>query len=158
GSTTHRLLLPNGTWKRLDEIVHGDRITLSRGTGLWPSDFVQTDWKPEPYLTHALIAEAVGVSPFTVGRHLKGHRTTSDAQLALLVVQYRSQGKPRAVLTKKRASVRVPELVNERFGAFLGYLIGDGHISDVKRTIGLTTGDEPQADHFARLTEELFGI
>ena len=30
----------------------------------------------------------------------------------------------------------------KKFGAFLGYLIGDGHISDVKRTIGLTTGDE----------------
>jgi stage V sporulation protein R len=42
--------------------------------------------------------------------------------------------------------------------AFLGYLIGDGHISERKRTIGLTSADEPQVDRFAQLTEELFGI
>ncbi len=48
--------------------------------------------------------------------------------------------------------------MEERLAAFLGYLTGDGHISEVKRVIGLTTGDESQADHFARLTEELFGI
>ena len=33
-------------------------------------------------------------------------------------------------------------MVDERSRAFLGYLIGDGHISERKRTIGLTTGDE----------------
>ncbi len=40
----------------------------------------------------------------------------------------------------------------------MGYLIGDGHISEVKRTIGLTTGDEEQADQFAQLLDEVFGI
>ena len=58
----------------------------------------------------------------------------------------------------KRRAICVPEAVDERLAAFLGYLTGDGHISEVKRVIGLTTGDESQADHFARLTEELFGI
>ena len=48
--------------------------------------------------------------------------------------------------------------MDEKFATFLGYLIGDGHISDVKRVIGLTTGDESQADHFAELVQELFGI
>jgi len=37
-------------------------------------------------------------------------------------------------------------------------LIGDGNISKKKRVIGLTTGDEEQADRFALLTEQLFGI
>ena len=61
-------------------------------------------------------------------------------------------------MLKKRTVVRVPSHVEESFAAFLGYLIGDGHISDVKRTIGLTTGDESQADHFIALVESLFGI
>ncbi len=46
-----------------------------------------------------------------------------------------------------------PKSVDESLAAFLGYLIGDGHISEVKRTIGLTSGDEAQADHFAQLAE-----
>jgi stage V sporulation protein R len=37
-------------------------------------------------------------------------------------------------------------------------LVGDGHISKRKRTIGVTTGDDEQADRFVRLTEELFGL
>jgi stage V sporulation protein R len=40
----------------------------------------------------------------------------------------------------------------------LGYLVGDGHISTVKRVIGLTTGDEVQADRFAGLVQHLFGL
>src|SRR5215207_4238953 len=58
----------------------------------------------------------------------------------------------------KRSEVLIRDVVDEQIGAFRGYLIGDGHISDKKRVIGLTTGDEAQADHFANLVEELFGI
>jgi len=61
-------------------------------------------------------------------------------------------------MIKRRRHIRVPRIVDERLAAFLGYLIGDGHISVIKRVIGLTTGDESQADHFAALTEELFGL
>mgnify|MGYP003882103243 CR=1 FL=1 len=58
----------------------------------------------------------------------------------------------------RRQPLTYPAIVDECLGAFLGYLIGDGHISAVKRTIGLTTGDEPQADHFIHLTEALFNL
>ena len=53
---------------------------------------------------------------------------------------------------KRRSRSAFPNVVDEKLAAFLGYLTGDGHISEVKRIIGLTTGDESQADHFARLT------
>jgi stage V sporulation protein R len=58
----------------------------------------------------------------------------------------------------KRAPLRVPVLVDEKVGAFLGYLVGDGHISRVKRVLGLTTGDEPQAQAFLTLALDLFGV
>ena len=57
-----------------------------------------------------------------------------------------------------RRAIRIPNVLDEKLASFLGYLIGDGHISAIKRTIGLTTGDESQADDFAALTAELFGI
>jgi stage V sporulation protein R len=37
-------------------------------------------------------------------------------------------------------------------------MVGDGHISDKKRTLGLTTGDLEQSEEFSRLTEDLFGL
>jgi stage V sporulation protein R len=40
----------------------------------------------------------------------------------------------------------------------LGYLVGDGHISRVKRVLGLTTGDHDQAATFADLAHQLFGL
>ena len=58
----------------------------------------------------------------------------------------------------RRQTIRVPAVVDEQLGAFLGYLIGDGHISEVKRTIGLTTGDLEQVEAFADLVRNLFGI
>jgi stage V sporulation protein R len=61
-------------------------------------------------------------------------------------------------MQNRRRIIRVPEILDERLGAVFGYLIGDGHISAVKRVIGLTTGDEEQAERFANLIEDLFGI
>jgi stage V sporulation protein R len=52
----------------------------------------------------------------------------------------------------------VPTVVDDKFAALLGYLTGDGHISEKKRTIGLTTGDEEQADRFVQLVWELFRL
>src|SRR5207302_673534 len=53
---------------------------------------------------------------------------------------------------------RIPEIIDSRVAQFAGYLIGDGHISRVKRHVGLTTGDEPQARAFVDLGYELFGL
>jgi stage V sporulation protein R len=57
-----------------------------------------------------------------------------------------------------RRDVVIPQRVDEDLGAFLGYLVGDGHISRVKRHLGLTTGDEPQARRFAALAGRLFYV
>jgi stage V sporulation protein R len=60
--------------------------------------------------------------------------------------------------TSRRAPVRLPLRVNPSVGAFLGYLVGDGHISKVKRNLGLTTGDVEQANAFHELAMDLFGV
>jgi stage V sporulation protein R len=130
GSVTHRLLLPDNTWRRLDELQVGDRLLLARGQNLWAKEHVRLSWEQE-------------VSERSVKR--LAALATSGA-VGPLVCDIRPQ------------PITIPQIVDEDLGAFLGYLIGDGHISDVKRTIGLTTGDEPQADHFARLVEKLFGL
>jgi stage V sporulation protein R len=130
------------------------------GINLWATEQVAIRWAPPPpRLTVEKIGELVGVSTTTVRRSGKGLGTRVDGQVADLIVQYRQELAHRgSTQDKRRKPIRVPVCVDERLGAFLGYLIGDGHISARKRTIGLTTGDEPQADHFAQLTRELFDL
>ena len=159
GSTTHRLLLPDGGWKRLGELILGDRVTLARGTGIWATRPVQLKWENEDRLKIEEVCTQANVSVRTLYRHINGRKVKAAARIEPLLAMHREAlGERGMTMLKKRKAILIPETVNERFAAFLGYLIGDGHISDKKRTIGLTTGDESQADHFAELVSELFRI
>ncbi len=158
GSNTHRVMLPDGSWRQLADLRTGDRIKIGGGTNLWSEEYVPIKWKVEERLTLQRVAALVGTTFTTVQRHLRGIPTRFDDKLALLIPQYRTDCASKTVMHNKRKPIRVPSVVNEALGSFLGYLIGDGHISNRKRTIGLTTGDEAQADHFAQLTADLFGL
>ena len=158
GSITHRVRLPDGNWKALGEIEVGDRVAIALGANVWATESVRLDWQPAERLTLQRAAEVAGVSIWTMLRYRDGKNVRKSAQLAVVNERYERDFDALSFNQNKRATVRIPEIVDERFGAFLGYLIGDGHISDKKRVIGLTTGDEAQADHFAELTRELFVI
>ncbi len=158
GSTTHRVMLPDGGWKRLDELAVGDRVKMARGSDLWARQPVRLAWEPKRRLSLADIAEEVGVTPQTLSRHRRGVQTRKSDELTVALEKYEAQALSMTIMHNKQRPVTIPAVVDEPFAAFLGYLIGDGHISDTKRTLGLTTGDEPQADHFAELVQSLFGI
>jgi stage V sporulation protein R len=158
GSVTHRVRLPDGSWRRLDRLAVGDRVCVSGGADLWARESFRIGWKPPRRLTMADIAARAGVDIATVWRHYHGACGRHSKVLAAPLREYAAQLTARRSLPGRRNAIRVPRVVTPELGAFLGYLIGDGHISDVKRTIGLTTGDEDQAAAFVRLTERLFGI
>jgi stage V sporulation protein R len=158
GSTTHQLLLADGSWRRLDEVQIGTRVRLAGGAGLWPKERVSLAWQPETRMTIADVARMAGTSIYTVRRHRQGHRTKVGAKLEELLTRYQADRLGKTLMLNKRKSIRVPALVDESFAAFLGYLIGDGHISERKRTLGITTADDEQVDRFVELSEGLFGI
>ncbi|HAA53225.1 MAG TPA: SpoVR family protein [Myxococcales bacterium] len=160
GSNNHRVLLPDGeTWKRLDEFSVGDAVGISGGAGLWAQEKVKIDWKPAQRVSLHDIAEKVGVSVWTVIRHRKGKTTQSQAAIAAALEVYETpENQELSLSLSKRQPIEVPEEVDVSLGAFLGYLIGDGHISRVKGHLGLTSGDEEQALTFLQLAQELFGV
>jgi stage V sporulation protein R len=158
GSLTHQLLLSDGEWKPLSEVHAGDRVCLARGAGLWATEPVKLDWAPSRRLTLEDAAVEAGVSIWTVLRYRDGKTVRKSAAISAVVERYEKDLATLSFMTNKRSKVRIPDVVDERLASFLGYLIGDGHISAVKRVIGLTTGDEAQADHFAELVGGLFGI
>jgi stage V sporulation protein R len=158
GSITHRLRLPDGTWRRLDKLDIGDRLLIGGGNNLWASEYVALTWKPPASLGLADLAIHAGVSLGRLYSYRYAHPKKKDPKLDALLAKFDAERGGCGRILSTRNPNRTPEVVDERLAAFLGYLIGDGHISERKRTTGITTGDEAQADRFVQLTEDLFGI
>lgn len=158
GSVNHRVMLPDQSWRRLDELTIGDKVLLGAGQNLWPKNNVPLEWQPTERITLTAIAAQADVDIETVIRYRRGVRGPHSTALEPLVATYKQTAQAYGTLPNRRRLVRMPKEVDERLAAFLGYLIGDGHISEVKRTIGLTTGDEEQAQVFANLVSSLFGL
>ncbi|HEX5135535.1 MAG TPA: SpoVR family protein [Planctomycetota bacterium] len=159
GSTTHRVQLPDGSWRRLDELVTGDRVRLAVGTDLWARERIRLDWRPRERLTLGAVAEKAGVSLATVLRHDQGRFVSRSAErIDPLLERYRADLTANGPLCGDRSQLRTPRVMDERLGSFLGYLLSDGNVSTVNRVVSLTTGDEEQAAEFASLAERLFGL
>nr|MBK7069196.1 SpoVR family protein [Deltaproteobacteria bacterium] len=158
GSTNHRVLLSDGeTWKRLDELAPGDRVQLSGGGGMWAEEEVALSFSAPRSVTLDDVADEAGVSVWTVLRHRAGRVTRSGAAVAQVLEATAYEETP-WVLPTRRKALKVPATLDARVGAILGYLVGDGHVSRVKRHLGLTTGDLPQAVQFATLIHDAFGL
>ena len=158
GSLTHRLMLPVGTWLRLDEVKVGDKVLVGGKTDLWAAEKVRLNWHPPKRITLTQVAASAGVDIETVIRYRAGVRGRHSGVLAPLVVAYEASIASKTFFDSSRKKVRIPRVLGEKLAAFLGYLTGDGHISVVKRSIGLTTGDEEQADRFVGLVRQLFQV
>ena len=158
GSTTHQLLLGDGQWRCLNDVRVGDRLQMAVSTNLWPKRPVRLHWRPLERMTLTDAAVVAGVSIDTILRFREGRRVRRAAAVGAAVAQYDQALSTLGLIQKRRRELRIPDVVDEDLAAFLGYLIGDGHISVTKRVIGLTTGDEEQADHFSELMEGLFAV
>ena len=130
GSVNHRVMRPDGSWQRLDELQVGALVKISGGQNLWAQEHVLLQWQPAEALLTAEGAQQAGASI------RKG--------------QFGSVGNVEAYICE-------PLVVDERLAALLGYLCGAGQISATTHTISLSTGDEVLAQNFAALVGSLFG-
>lgn len=156
GSLTHQILMADGTWKRLDEVKIGDRIRVGAGLGTWAPHYVPLRWTPLQRLTLADVAQQAGVSVDTVIRYRRGWAVRRPTEIAAALAAYeetRTGAAPR-----RRTAMSIPPVLNEELAEFLGYLIGDGHISRVRHVVGVTSGDWELAQRFKELGEKLFGL
>jgi stage V sporulation protein R len=157
GSTTHRLMLPCGEWRRMGELRAGDAVRVG-AADIWPECEVALDWRPRRRPTLVGIAARAGVDVETVIRYRRGVRGRAASALAPLVAEYEAGLATATLQVNRRVPVRTPPTLNAELAALLGYLIGDGHISATKRVIGLTTGDHEQAVRFAELARTVLGV
>jgi stage V sporulation protein R len=160
GSTTHRILMADGkTWKRLDEIRKGDKVAIGCPKGLWPERYVTVDRELRHRLMMNDFAKLAGVNVSTLIRHRNGSIVHAEGSpVACASAAYDAHKAVFPACFNARKPINIPPVIDVKLGEFLGYIIGDGHISVKKRTIGFTSGDENQAIDFASLCTELFGL
>jgi stage V sporulation protein R len=160
GSNNHRILLSDGpTWRRLDSLAVGDRVAISGGNELWPEGELAVDWRPRQRVSLREAADWAGVT-VSVARAYRRTRSARQADAIGLAMQLYEDPANQAIPIQaaKHKPIRIPDRVDERLASFLGYLVGDGHVSRVKCTVGLTTGDRSRAEEFAHLMGHLFGL
>jgi len=157
GSANHRVMRPDGSWVRLDALDEGDAVKVAGGAELWPTETLPVTWSPAHRVSLEQVAEEADVSLWTVLRHRAGRRVRrADAVTSALEVYDAPENEVLPQALNKRRPIAVPQRLDERLAAVLGYLVGDGHISRRKRQLGLTTADDEQASRFADLLVELF--
>jgi len=154
GSNNHRVRKPDGEWVRLDELDTGDEIRISGGNGTWPEAFAAIDWSHPEYKSLDDVAEEAGVSLSTVMRYRRIGRAERANEIEEALQGYAGENQSLA----QSDQIRVPDSVTEKFGRFLGLLIGDGHVPSNSRHVGFTTGERAHAEEFAGLLSELFGV
>lgn len=159
GATTHRIKLADGTWACLDSVKIGDKVKLAPGTRVWATQEFPVRWNFLTRLTLQDTADLADVSVDTIIRRRQGRNVEKTAVVDAAIAVYEGQLEEVGMIQPtRRKPIRIPSTINESFAEFLGLLTGDGHISQVKRVLGLTSGDIEQARRFLQLAEELFGV
>jgi len=158
GSDTHRIWDENKNWKRLDEVIVGDKLYIHAGANIWANDYVNINYVHNERMKAKDIAILCDCSFDTVRRRMHGENTRINEKLDVGIAEYKNQFKKFKGNHIARIDANVPKIVDEDFGRFLGYLIGDGHISTKGRTFGLTSADIESVNDFVQLCQRLFGI
>ena len=162
GSENHRILDSNLEWKQLKDWKIGDQLTLWHGCNAWPIKLKEITWKPKKFtktlsqisLEHKIDRKDV----YVIGK--KGNYSKIDESLKndILLCESELNAFGKSVCINNRKDVIYPEYMSEEFSSLLGYLCGDGHISEKNREFGLTSGDEEQIDRYILLCFKLFGL
>jgi len=159
GADNHRIMDLSGNWCQMNELCVGDKVRISKLGGAWPKEKQKINFTLKIATSRGDLCKQHGISFNTLSRHLNKTHATKEKNIniiqKILEIDNAQNNLPQPGVRK---IVKFPEIMDENFGSFLGYLIGDGHISLAARNFGLTTGDEEQADNFACLANTLFGV
>lgn len=160
GSDNHRIMDAKCQWEHMRDIKEGSKIRIS-GSNIWPSSMVLIDYQEEERIDSNKIREMLGSKYgryhyYRVGLYTEEQVGNEIAELSKTFDEQRSRlGRTQVA---RRNKIKIPSVVDEKLASFLGYIIGDGHISETGRTLGLTSGDLEQVESFEVLLESLFGL
>lgn len=167
GGDTHKIFV-NGSWMQLDEFSIGDEITLELGHDHWPSEYIKFDdfdvHKHHKKSVSTLLTERDcsrtlwdryhdDTYPYTMRQ--ENQDRVMDAKAAVDAQEHKD-----SMAISTRHAFDMPPHLTPDFGYWLGYLIGDGHISEAAHSVGFTIGvdDQESVERIDALTQKLFNI
>lgn len=162
GADNHRVLDQGNNWKRLDEIKLGDTIKISGGDNLWSKEYKKIVFSEKVAKSIHQLCKQYEVSYNTYHRNISKTHSTKEQNIEKIneikkeLAADEALGCVPSVGTRKK--INIPEILDENLAAFIGYIVGDGHISLKGRQIGLTSGDESIKDHFVEISSNLFDV
>lgn len=160
GANNHRILDSVGQWKQLDELQIGDTIKVSGGSNTWAKEPRKLNFMPSKKAqSGADLCRKYGISYSTYYRHKNGRGVAKPENLQVInkIDKIISLEKEYTSCMGSRQDITIPNIVDEDLGKFLGYIVGDGHISKKGRVVGFTTGDDCCKDDFIKTANNLFG-
>jgi len=163
GSNNHRILMNDMfTWKQLDELKIGDKIKISGGNNIWSNEHKGIEFKSQKATSKQDLCKKYNISYDTYYRHTNKmcHTTQQNIdKIKKITKEYEDMMELGFTSSAgNRKSINIPKIVDNDMGAFLGYIVGDGHISTLGREVGLTSGDSESMEHFDELLKTLFGL
>lgn len=148
GAEEHKLSIGPDQWLPLRKVQVGQRIPLSVGDNIWPTQPVTIQ-----QLTRLSPREDVTQQRSNVG---------ASSAYASAEGKLTEQGLSPAPQSRKDSARTLPQLfpqqVTERFAEFLGYLVGGGALQIGEHTLSFTTDNQEIADRYMQLALELFSI
>jgi stage V sporulation protein R len=157
GAYKHRVLLKDGSWAYLKDIKIGDHIAIDHGSNIWPKQKVSINRiASQPSVTLTDVAGLVGVSIWTVLRHMKGRRTLSSEKIDIALKNTAYQPTRFGKILSTRRTLQTPDLLNEQFAWIIGNFIGDGNRT--KSGLCFTSGDMEYSMKLAQELEQTLGL
>lgn len=161
GSDTHRIFDSNLEWKKLSDFKIGDTVAISHHNDVWPTSYQKINWKPVVFtktLSEISIEHKIDRKDVYVIRKSRDFSKVSE-DLKLDILNYEKEKEfIKNISQNNRKDIHVPTQADEKLGYLLGYMCGDGHITEAGRSFGMTSGDESQINHYISLVKDLFGI
>lgn len=160
GSENHRILNEQLNWIRLDEVKVGDKIKI-KSNNIWSNSLYEINYKVKERITSRTIKNILGkkywkYNYFRIGIYDAKKAGKEIVELSDLYDRQVDEFGQTQVIRRKK--IKIPNKVDCNFSKFIGYMIGDGHISKKRRTLGLTTGDAEQAKEYQELLKLNFGL
>ena len=162
GADNHRILDNKNEWKQLKDVSIGDSIKISGGNNLWSNSYKTVDYETKREVSCQNLCKKCGISSTTLWRNINQTHKTKDKNIAkinsILLEIKKQKESGFASCMGNRKEIIFPKTIDANLGSFVGYLIGDGHISYKARNLGLTSGDYELISDFSNLSKTLFGI
>lgn len=162
GACDHRIMNADGNWEYIKDLKIGSKLLTPMGQNIWSDKQFEINYKMPDYQDKNFICKKHGISYKTLSRFLNKTHKTKKENLPKIEKVLKDLNDVNVykfgINASRRKDFKIPKVVDLDLARFLGYLVGDGHISYATRSFGLTSGDLESIEDFKYLCKKIFNL